>query len=173
VLDFRTNIINDYPACAVFSQDRKYRYILSRDWSYGDNVVTWIMLNPSTGDEETLERTTAGCLKRSQMWGYSGMVILNLFALITSDPNKLKSSRNAIGDFNDAFILGTLARLDEGSTIIAAWGNHGKHLDRDREVSNLLIDRDIFCLGTNKDGSPRHPLHMSHSVKPQLWRAKE
>jgi len=52
---------------------------------------------------------------------------------------------------------------------IAAWGNNGKLNERDKQVTALLKDRDLYSLGINKDGSPRHPLHLSHSIQPELW----
>jgi hypothetical protein len=171
VLDFR-HTLNEYdlPNSAVFSEDGRYRYILGRDWEPFGRTIVWIMLNPSIGNEFILESTTAGCMTRAQKWGYAGMIVLNLFALIETDPEKLKRTPEAIGPLNNKVIESINLQAPEDSVFIAAWGNHGKHLGRDIEVTNMLNDRDLYCLGTNKNGTPRHPLHMSHSIRPELWR---
>ena len=154
---------------ATFSEDGTYRYVLSRDWEANGKLIVWIMLNPSIGDDSILERTTAGCLKRSQAWGFGAMIVLNLFAYISTDPKELKIVEDPIGKFNNGFIQVIGRNSPEDALFIAAWGNHGKHLNRDKEVAELLGTRDLYCLGINKDGSPRHPLHMSHSIHPELW----
>ena len=38
---------------AILSEDRKYRYILSRTWDETKPAVLFIGLNPSTADEKT------------------------------------------------------------------------------------------------------------------------
>jgi len=173
MLEFRKGESDGLPTAAIFSADGKYRYMLSRDWASDGKIIVWIMPNPSIGDEKILEATTAGCMKRAKDWGYAGMVVLNLFALIATDPDELKRTPNAVGEFNDSFIRAVANRAVEDTTYIVAWGNQGKHLDRDKEVTLLLSDKDFYCLGVNKDGSPRHPLHMSHSIRPELWRGAD
>ena len=45
-----------------------------------------------------------------------------------------------------------------GHTFVACWG----HWDfNDRAIAVMkLIDQPIFCLGTTRDGKPRHPLYL-------------
>ena len=170
LVELREGTLNGFSTCAIFAENSKYRYSLSRDWEMGNKMIVWIMLNPSIGDEKVLEQTTAGCMKRSQMWGFSGMIVVNLFALVATKPEILKKTPGAIGPLNDFMISTTVSNVTEGDRIVAAWGSHGKHLGRDQEVLNLLEGRDLYCLGVNKDGTPKHPLHVSHSTPPELWR---
>lgn len=154
---------------ATFSDDLRYRYMLSRFWG-SDPAVTFIMLNPSTGDERNLEATTAGCASRARKWGYGGIVVANLFALISTDPKVLAKSADPIGPLNNAFIdnLQTLNVHTDGK-IICAWGKHGRLNNREQEVLKLLKGVPLYALDLNKDGTPRHPLHMSHSKEPGIW----
>ena len=43
--------------------------------------------------------------------------------------------------------------------IVAAWGAHGIHQDRVTVVTRLLSKHKLWCLGTTKDGFPRHAFY--------------
>ena len=45
---------------ATISDCKKYRYMLKRRWGDGHDVVTWIMLNPSTADADADDLFAAG-----------------------------------------------------------------------------------------------------------------
>lgn len=154
-------------ATATFSGDMRYRYKLSRKWGKGP-VLVCILLNPSTGDEFKLETTTAGLRKRAENWGYDGIVVYNLFALISTDPQRIYEHDDPIGKYNDSFIRNLIDDEPEGSIVLCAWGNHGRLMNRDDEVVKLLPE-ELYSLGVNKTGTPRHPLHMAHSIKPIPW----
>ena len=47
---------------------------------------------------------------------------------------------------------------------IAAWGTHGKYLDRGADVIKLL-DK-LYCLRITKEGFPSHPLYLPSTLKP-------
>jgi hypothetical protein len=154
---------------AVFSEDGEYRYLLSRSWNAAPSLV-FIMLNPSTGNEHSLEATTAGCLTRAKNWNYGGMIVVNLFALISTDPTKLKDHPDPIGPHNDYFLTKVNEFAAVGSTVVCAWGKHGALNNRDNDVLEML-HMPKYVLELNKDGSPRHPLHMSHKIEPRIWQA--
>ena len=60
-----------------------------------------------------------------------------------------------IGDECDAAIR----QAAKGSeVVVAAWGNHGGLLGRDRQVVSML--RSLKCVGTTMKGAPRHPLYV-------------
>jgi hypothetical protein len=75
-----------------------------------------------------------------------------------------------VGKDNDAHIRRIAARFQ---AIFVAWGTNGRHLDRDREVLGLLAQLrrpELLCFGTNQDGSPKHPLHLSGRLHPIIYR---
>lgn len=153
---------------AAFSNNGMYRYMLTREWDSTKKPLVFILLNPSVGTETSLELTTAGCAKRAKTWNYGGIIVLNLFAFISTDPSQIKKVTDPIGRDNDGF-LRSAAEKCEGVDIVAAWGKSGNHRNRDQEVASMFAKHQLLCLGQNKDGSPRHPLHMSYSIRPQLW----
>jgi len=56
--------------------------------------------------------------------------------------------------------------------IVAAWGTLGSFMNRDQQVIKLLGHRELYCLGVNQNGSPKHPLYLSREVKIQTWKEK-
>jgi hypothetical protein len=141
---------------AGLSADGVYRYTLNRWWRDGPTVA-WVMLNPSTADEDVDDPTVLRCIKWSLAWGFGGMCIPNLFALRTTDPHGLGAHRDPVGpEWSETFHL----QVDTSDTVVAAWGNnvpagHDLHVHR---VKRLMRDRGAVCLGKTLRGEPVHPL---------------
>ena len=51
---------------AILSEDRKYRYVLSRIWDESKPLVVIIGLNPSTADEKDDDNTIKKCINFSK-----------------------------------------------------------------------------------------------------------
>jgi len=47
---------------AILSEDRKYRYVLSRIWDESKPMVVIVGLNPSTADEKDDDSTIKKCI---------------------------------------------------------------------------------------------------------------
>ena len=131
-------------------------------------MVGWLMLNPSTADEEDNDPTVERCEVRARQWGYDGVMVANIFALRSTNPLVLKSFvGDPIGGLeNDAYIL-NMAR--ECFPVICAWGTHGTLFGRGAEVLKMLRENkvDPWALRANKDGSPEHPLYIGYDVMPR------
>ena len=74
---------------AILSDDRQFRYVLSRVWDEEKPTVMFIGLNPSTADECEDDPTIQKCIKFAQSWDYGGLYMLNLFAYRTTNPRVL------------------------------------------------------------------------------------
>lgn len=157
---------------AIFSDCRRYRYRLARDWKgIGEEsrIVTFIGLNPSTADEKTLDPTLRRCVRFAMDWGYSAFCMVNLFSYRATNPLDMKAQGlDAIGPQNDEHIA-FVARHSE--IVVAAWGAHGGWLNRDAEVRLLLLGEGVEpkCLGKTRDGMPRHPLYLKRDTRPQPY----
>ncbi len=151
---------------ATFSPDRKYRYLLWRTWDKSLPSAMFLMLNPSTADENVLDPTLRRCVGYAMKWGYGRMDICNIFALRSTDPKELYKSEDPIGVDNDQYILKT-AKVN--GVIIAAWGNHGAHNNRTQEVVDLLTSPTVFelhALALTKTNQPVHPLYQRSDIMP-------
>jgi len=144
-----------------FSPCRQYRYSLIHqvdEIQIGSKFIMWIGLNPSTADENQLDPT----LRRIRVFtrredGHS-FAMTNLFAWRDTQPKNMMAVPDPVGPENDE-VLQTLAKIS--SLVICAWGADGYHRDRYWDVVKLLDGIPLFCLGTNGDGSPRHPLYVA------------
>ena len=145
---------------AVFSDDMKYRYELWRGNS-GSGTLAMVMLNPSIGTECVNSKTLDICLGIMKSLKYSRLVIGNLFAYRSQNPDVLYKVPNPVGVDNNAY-LSRIAK--EGDMLIYAWGNHGAlNGHRCKEVINLLSAYHPKCLGLTSLEQPRHPLsYKSH-----------
>jgi hypothetical protein len=151
---------------AIFSNDRKYRYKLWRTWDINKPSILFIMLNPSTADENILDPTLRRCLGYAMKWGYGTMYICNLFALRSTNPKELYISDDSIGPDNNRYIRET---ANECEKIILAWGNHGNLDDRYIDVIELLtepIEYPLFILARTKMLQPSHPLYLKGDLIP-------
>ena len=139
---------------AVFSPCRKYRYSLTRSWNSAEGYVLFIGLNPSIADEIIDDPTLIRCINFAKDWGYGGLIMVNLFAYMSTHPTDLKKAKLPIGKNNNKHIL---KNHQKSQLTIAAWGNDGNLLKRDKEV--LKIINNPMCLNINKSGQPAHPLY--------------
>lgn len=144
---------------AIISECGLYRYMLWRDWGGDARVCTFIMLNPSTADATQDDPTIRRCIGFATREGCGRLLVLNLFAFRSPSPSALKAAADPIGPDNNRH-LGNLVTDGIFGPIIAAWGAHGSHMGRDRVVRGLFSERPLMCLGTTKDGAPRHPLYV-------------
>ena len=152
---------------ATFSPDRVYRYTLTRVWDPDAPVVNFLMLNPSTADAFRLDPTNRRCVGVAMAWGFGAVVTTNLFALRSTDPKGLRAAADPIGSDNDAAIVDAARSAD---LVIAAWGNHGVHLDRGRQVMGLLRNADIEVHHLHRTGAdqPGHPLYLPGDATPMV-----
>jgi hypothetical protein len=149
---------------ASFSPDRRHRYLLWRDTGSGHGTALFIGLNPSTAAESVNDPTIRRCITFSRNWGFSRLIVANLFAYRATKPADLRSSNEPIGPLNDQWIEFASRTAD---LTIAAWGNDGLWLGRHRSVLPLLVRP--MCLGMTKQLAPRHPLYVHGGQQPMLY----
>ena len=152
---------------AKISEDNLYRYFLIRKWLDNNKIMTYIMLNPSRADGLKDDPTIHKCVKLAMREECGSIYVVNLFASRSSKPAELYINNNPVGPEND-FWINKIAK--QSQIIVAAWGNHGNFLNRDIEVCERLksLGLKLYCLGVNKNGSPKHPLARSINLNTKL-----
>ena len=154
----------------IFSNEKnsKYRYLLECNWNDELDKVTFIMINPSVADFEICDPTLNRCVRFSKSWGFGGMKIVNLFALVSTDPRELLAHENPVGEENDHYIL---EAIKNSSQIILSWGeSYGSLNNRAAVVKDLLSNYQLYCIKKTKNGRhPRHPLFLKADLQPILF----
>ena len=140
---------------ATVSDCGRYRYNLIRVWDAQLPRVCWIMLNPSTADAATDDPTIRKCIGFARRWGFGSIEVINVYPFRCTNPKDLPDGEEIEG--NGILQYGSwrraLGRCQKG---IAAWGAHDVG-PRDEVAIDMF--RDLDCLGTTQDGSPKHPLY--------------
>lgn len=150
---------------ATFSRDRKYRYMLSRQWDEDKPMISFIGLNPSTATEQDDDPTIRRVIRFTRDFGYGGFYMLNLFAFVTAYPKELKSCADPVSGC-DKYLKFYGEKSDK---IVFAWGNFDV-FGRDKKVIDMFPG--AYCLGKNANGSPKHPLYLRADTKLELYDRK-
>lgn len=135
-----------------------YRFVLWRMWAKGPRL-NFVMLNPSTADAEVDDPTIRRCVGFAKREGYAGLYVTNLYALRATDPREIARHPSPEGFANDLEIQLYAALCER---VVVAWGARGGA--RGPTVVRILVDvvgaDNVLCLGTTKQGEPRHPLYV-------------
>jgi hypothetical protein len=140
--------------------DAEFRLTLIRLWDAGAPMLVVCMLNPSTADASIDDPTILALIHFATLWGYGGILVVNLFAVRTSSPKDMKNRRFPVGrPYNEAAIDDALAyaRATTGKLLVA-WGNDGGWQERDVEFLSRCDGLELVCLGRTQSGAPKHPM---------------
>ncbi|WP_354677475.1 DUF1643 domain-containing protein [Cupriavidus plantarum] len=165
----------DGEAGCVLSDCEQYRYRLWRRWNREQPALGSLMLNPSTADHLVNDPTITRCMQRALAGKYGGLEVVNLFALRSTDPDGLLSHTAPLGDRPDRNEAAIMDALDRCAIMICAWGTHKAAAARATEVLRIVrmcgAGSRLYHLGLNKDGSPKHPLYIAASKRPERFTA--
>jgi len=153
---------------AVFSDQKEYRYQLSRIWDESKNSVCFIGLNPSIANEHRDDNTVSKCVEQAKMLGFGSLEMVNLFAFVDTKQGKLHLVEDPIGPENDSFLIASAKRCE---TVIVMWGNEGSYKGRSREILEKLRKgrKKLYCLGINSTGEPKHIGRMKYVCEIQNY----
>jgi hypothetical protein len=146
---------------AKLSDDKLYRYQLSRIWDEDKPKVLFIMLNPSTADADVDDPTIRRVINFAKSWNYGGVFVVNLYAFRSTDPKGLKTTSDPIGPENRKHIQELVGSVDR---VIYAWGNKEKEPQWLRELITTP-----YCIALSTKGIPKHPLYLKGDSQPILY----
>lgn len=151
----------------TFSDDRRHRFTLHRPLGGERGLLVFVGLNPSTADARVDDPTVRRCIRYGRDWGYSDLIVLNVFSVRSTDPTKLYKMKRPNREENDLLIEHYCRAAD---LVVAAWGVHGTHRGRAAEVLSILqACGGVYALALTKDGYPRHPLYLKADLRPQVY----
>ena len=149
------------------NEGARYRYWLHRAIAPLDRKgLVFVLLNPSTAIATIDDPTIRRCMGFAAAWGYRELTVVNLFAIRATKPKDLiQAETRAIGPKNQAAIQWA---CQAGRMVMAAWGNHGSHLERSTAVLDIIPKPHALRMTTK--GQPAHPLYLPKDLKPRRMR---
>ena len=153
---------------AVFSKDRRYRYLLRRRVGDSEKRVLFVMLNPSQADEERNDPTIRRCIGFARGWGFGVLEVVNLFAFMSTNPKVLLEAEDPVGSGNDGAIRTAMQSAD---LIVLAWGNNGLLHEKRATAVTAMVRKAAqpYCLGLTMKGAPKHPLRLPRTTAFELF----
>lgn len=131
-------------------------------------TVCFVMLNPSTADDKLDDPTIRKCCGFAKRWGYSGIIVVNLFAFRATDPKDLHELIRqgkldiAIGEGNDEAIANA---ANEADLVVMAWGaNAARYPNRVADVMRMFLRP--RCIAMTRSGHPLHPCMAAYTDDP-------
>ncbi len=146
--------------------DNSARYILGES---GRRPLVCIGINPSTAEPDNLDRTLTNVRRFSQIHGYDGWLMLNVYPQRSTDPNGLHPDMDmTLHQKNLSYIAGYLSDYDQVD-VWAAWGTlirkrsylPGALRDIVKTLDKIGVSW-ITIGAISKAGHPHHPLYLSH-----------
>jgi hypothetical protein len=148
---------------AVMSADGRYRQIMRR-WigeAFPERYIVFVGMNPSTADATVDDPTCAREWTLARREGFSGMIKCNVGDYRATDPKTLLAPGvAAVSDANLPAIREAAAHAD---TVVLCHGRLNRALAEAGRELVAALDKDgveLWCLGVNADGSPKHPLYL-------------
>ncbi len=131
------------------------------------------MLNPSTAGAARDDATIRRCRGFAEREGCSSFEVVNLFALVSTDPRGLLADPDPVGFACDQMIVAACTGRDD-RTVVVAWGASAEHprlRPRVLQVLELLGQHQVPCraLGITADGHPAHPLRLRGDTPLRRW----
>ena len=154
---------NTIKAEAIYDETHQHRLWWSHKWNNQKPMACIITLHPSVSDTIVMDTTTFLCVngvRKLEDEGYGGVIIVNLFSLLTPKLQMRWARDIDINHFeNDNYIK---KAAEESSKIIFAWGrgaNNVRILKRAKQVVELLSEHsEKYCVISDGKRKLLHPL---------------
>jgi hypothetical protein len=166
------------------------RVELRRTWGPGP-IACVIGHNPSDAAQDRDDPTSRWWIDWFTLFGFGGYVAVNLYSFVTSDPRECArrvadiyagqtwNDRDALHFVN---LPAVVKAAKVAHQVFVCWGAIAGH---DEDWIEYVVEEiqtgeapypDLWCWGTNADGSPKHPMargkhRIPRDQQPILWRA--
>jgi hypothetical protein len=168
--------LGTYAAWDLRSEDNVYRYAIGRAWD-PEPIEPWdsvrpvfavTAINPSKARHDVDDPTLLKLVHSAKQEGCGSLLLRNLAAYSSTDPNELTHAADPIGPRNEEVLaLDPLFALR-----VAAWGNFPSKRVRERLKPTMSLARmnTTHVFGLNNTGEPKHPLYLKNALRVVPWR---
>lgn len=155
--------------------DDRYRYWLTRQitgWEH--STVCFVMLNPSTADDDVDDPTIRKCIGFARRMGFDRLTVGNLWPYRATKPRDLLACDDPDPGGRNTTALWAL--FDEADTVIVAWGANAAKMHaigrNGPDIEGMLAEPEsppAYCFGYTIAGAPRHPLMLAYATEREPW----
>lgn len=123
---------------AIFSDDKKHRLILKKEWDKSKPTATIILINPNTADTLNVDTTTMLIINNLNKLGFGSVDIVNMYSRIALKLYfRFNSDNDLLDSENDEIILKSAEKSDK---IIIAWGSIGNNSQRVKNRQKKILE---------------------------------
>ncbi len=171
----RLNLMAGVKGDAVFSEDGRHRTLMRR-WigdTFPERYILFIGMNPSTADAMVNDPTCAREWSFAQREGFDGMVKANVGDYRATHPKMLLE--DGVVASSPANLPAIREQAKGAARVVLCHGKLNKALV---PAGKALVEAmredgiDLWCFGTNGDGSPKHPLYLRSDTPLMRWEPK-
>lgn len=149
-----------YPQFSMIGDYTTKRFVLHHR---GARTLVVVGCNPSKASDLSPDPTMQNVCRIADSNGYDGIMMINLSAQRTSNPDDLDLVRREDLHRENLSVISTVLDEVKNFDVMLAYGGliHKRNYLKDNLQELLAIfarfDASIFAFGVNKDGSPKHP----------------
>ena len=136
---------------AVFSRNRKDRYLLKIEWDKSKKSLAIIMTFPSSADELIFYQTTMLVRNEAVKNNFGSVSIVNLFSSINNESPKNDKTNTSV----------VMKECDNADVIIVAYGRSTSHTEEKEAFLNALnehYNEKLYTIVDSKGLPFSHPL---------------
>lgn len=141
-----SGIVTEYECIkceAIFSDDKKHRYLLKKTWDESKPYACVIMFNPRFSDclrTDTTTNKVMNYLLGIEDKDYGGIYFMNLYSIMTKDKEEVTGDLKKNIPSETDYYLNEV--LKQSADIFLAWGIN-KDLDRIHEVLKIIKKQNV------------------------------
>lgn len=125
---------------AMFSEDKKHRYILRKEWDKNKGRSCVIMINPSSADGIVIDLTTQLVVNNISKLGDGSVDILNLYSMVGRLSTRAEKEENRTEN-----IKAIMQSCDKATKIILAYGAIGKsNKTVKKRIEEILLSLEAY-----------------------------
>lgn len=152
---------------AVFSRNRKDRYLLKIEWDKSKKSLAIIMTFPSSADELIFDQTTMLVRNEAVKNNFGSVAIVNLFSSINNESPKADKTNTSV----------VMKECDNAAVIIVAYGRSTSHTEEKEAFLNALnehYNEKLYTIVDSKGLPFSHPLSpLAHQWNIQKLKVKK
>lgn len=149
---------------AIFSHDRKHRFLLWRKWSKKPKVL-YIGINPSIGNAKREDVTLHKLIKLTKHNGYGGFYIANLHSKVGQEWEEIKFTGDLIRDEAYLWIRAACKKVKVCCLMVGQKGyatiSARSQMTRVTKIITKEAKLPVVVFRLGRKGAPVHPLMMA------------